>query len=112
MSKPFSILRDKMPKASREAAETKTKKMLQEMRLQDLRQALQLSQERMAELLSTKQANVSRIERRTDMFISTLRGYIEAIGGKLEIVARFPDGEIYINQFTEIEKKGKSSLYK
>lgn len=102
MSKPFSVLRNKMPKAARETAEAKTKQILKEMHLQDLRQAHQLSQERMAELLSTKQANISRIERRTDMYISTLRSYIEAMGGKLDIIARFPGSEIYINQFEGI----------
>ena len=53
----------------------------------------------MVELLCTKQANISRIERRTDMYISTLRSYIEAMGGELDIIARFPHGEIHINQF-------------
>lgn len=62
-----------------------------------------MSQERLAEILFTKQANVSRIERRTDMYISTLRSYIEAIGGQLDIVARFPDGEVHINQFEDIK---------
>jgi hypothetical protein len=43
------------------------------------------------------------MERRTDMYISTLRSYIEAMGGKLDIIARFPDGKVHINQFEEIE---------
>lgn len=72
------------------------------MPLQELRQAHQMSQERIAEILHTKQANVSRIERRTDMYISTLRSYIEAMGGQLDIVARFPNGEVHINQFEGI----------
>lgn len=62
----------------------------------------QLSQERIAEVLSTKQANISRLEQRTDMYISTLRSYIEAMGGQLDIIARFPDGEVHISQFKEI----------
>ncbi len=77
------------------------------MPLQELRQAHQMSQERMAELLHTKQANVSRIERRTDMYISTLRSYIEAMGGQLDIVARFPNGEVHINQFEDIDSENK-----
>jgi transcriptional regulator with XRE-family HTH domain len=102
MSKPFNALRKKMSKVAQQASAAKTKQMLKEMPLQELRQAHQMSQERMAELLDTKQANVSRIERRTDMYISTLRSYIEAMGGELDIVARFPDGEVHINQFEEI----------
>lgn len=104
MSKPFTTLRNKMSPAAREAAANKTKQMLKKMPLQELRQALQMSQERMANILDTKQANVSRIERRTDMYISTLRSYIEAMGGELDIVARFPDGEVHINQFEDIER--------
>lgn len=93
---------------ARKAAATKTKEMLKEMPLQELRQAHQMSQERLAELLLTKQANVSRIERRTDMYISTLRSYIEAMGGKLDIIAKFPEGEVYINQFEDIRRNFSS----
>jgi len=111
MSKPFNALRKKMSASARKTSIEKTKKMLQEMPLQELRQAHQMSQERIAEILNTKQANVSRIERRTDMYISTLRSYIEAMGGQLDIVARFPDGEIHINQFEEIESEKGASSY-
>ena len=58
----------------------------------------------MAVTLHTRQSNVSRIEKRTDMYISTLRGVIKATGGDLEIVARFPDGNVRINQFEDIEE--------
>lgn len=110
MSKPFNDLRKKMSLAAQKAATEKTKQMLKEMPLQELRQAHQMSQERLAELLSTKQANVSRMERRTDMYISTLRSYIEAMGGKLDIVARFPDGEVHINQFEDIDSDNKQDV--
>ena len=105
MTKPFNTLREKMSLPARKAAAAKKKEMIKEMPLQELRQAHQLSQERLAQLLLTKQANVSRIERRTDMYISTLRSYVEAMGGKLDIVAKCPDGEVYINQFEDIQKK-------
>ncbi|HSW70735.1 MAG TPA: XRE family transcriptional regulator [Gammaproteobacteria bacterium] len=108
MSEPFNTLRKKMPLSAQKAA-AKTKRMLKEMPLQELRQAHQISQERMAELLHTKQANVSRIERRTDMYISTLRSYIEAMGGQLDIVARFPNGEVHINQFKDIDNQEEIS---
>ena len=102
MNKSFSLLRNKMSLKAQKTALNKTKKMLAEMALQELRQARHLSQERMAKILLTKQANISRLERRTDMYISTLRSYIEAMGGHLNIVASFPEGEIYINQFEDI----------
>lgn len=105
MTKPFTMLRKKMSLPAQKAAAAKKKEMIKEMPLQELRQAHQLSQERLAELLLTKQANISRIERRTDMYISTLRSYIEAMGGKLDIIAKFPDGEVYINQFEDIHDK-------
>ncbi|MBI2354308.1 MAG: XRE family transcriptional regulator [Deltaproteobacteria bacterium] len=76
--------------------------------LQELRQARKLSQEQMAKNLHTKQSNVSRIEKRTDMYISTLRGVIKAMGGDLEIVARFPDGNVRINQFVELDEAVKA----
>ena len=55
----------------------------------------------LAALLKLKQPEISKIEHRTDMYISTLRGYIRAMGGDLEIVARFPDGEVKIANFGE-----------
>jgi len=56
---------------------------------------------KLAETLNVNQAAVSKIERRTDMYISTLRAYIRAMGGDLEIVAKFPDGEVKIVNFVE-----------
>jgi len=102
MSKSFKVLQQKMSQSAQDVAAIKTQQMLKAMPLQELRQAHQMSQERLAQLLTTKQANVSRMERRTDMYISTLRSYIEAMGGELDIVARFPDGEVHINQFEDI----------
>lgn len=59
--------------------------------LKDLRQAMQKTQVDLAASLHIGQDSVSRLEKRSDMLLSTLRGYIEAMGGKLEIVARFPN---------------------
>ncbi|MBS0290307.1 MAG: XRE family transcriptional regulator [Proteobacteria bacterium] len=103
MAKPFSNLRNKMPIKAQQAAEMKAKKLLAEMALQALRHARHLSQECIAKILGTKQANISRLEKRTDMYISTLRSYVKAMGGELDIIARFPEGEVRINQFEEIE---------
>ena len=102
MTKPFHNLRHRMSTKAQQLAQKKTQKMLKDMALQELRQARQLSQEKMAELLATKQANISRIERRTDMYISTLRSYVKAMGGELDIIVRFPEGTVHINQFKDI----------
>ena len=104
MAKSFKELRKKMSKAAQRKAYKKTQQLLAEMPLQELRQARQMSQERLAEILVTKQANISRLERRADMYISTLRDYIKAMGGELDIIARFPDGEVHINQFSDISR--------
>jgi predicted transcriptional regulator len=62
----------------------------EEATLRQLRVARERSQEEIAIKLHIKQAAVSKLERRTDMYLSTLRSYIEAMGGQLEIIARFP----------------------
>ncbi len=103
MAKPFNHLRDNMPVQAQKAAESKAKRLLAEMPLQALRHARQLSQECIAKILGTKQANISRLEQRTDMYISTLRSYIKAMGGELDIIARFPEGEISIKMLDELE---------
>lgn len=61
-------------------------------RLHELRRALRLSQQTLARKLKTDQAQISRLEQRADLLVSTLRRYVEALGGQLEIVATFPDG--------------------
>ncbi len=71
--------------------------------LRTLRAARSQSQQQIAERLGVNQAAVSKLERRADMYVSSLRDYIKAIGGELEIVARFPDRPpIRITQFAEI----------
>lgn len=75
----------------------------QEMTLQELRKVRARSQRTVSEKLHVNQAEVSKIERRTDMYISTLRSYIEAMGGRLDIIASFPDQPpVRINQFEDL----------
>ena len=59
--------------------------------LKDLRQAVQQTQEQMAAALGVRQDTISRLEKRSDMLLSTMRHYVESMGGKLELVAKFPD---------------------
>jgi DNA-binding XRE family transcriptional regulator len=63
----------------------------EELMLRDLRQAHHLTQERLAELLGVEQENVSRIERRADLLLSTLASYVAAMGGTLRLIAEFPN---------------------
>jgi len=82
----------------------------EEQTLRDLRRALHLTQERMAELLKIRQDNVSRIEQRTDLLISTLRSYIEAMGGKLQLMAQFPNRPpVELSGFASMENDGREA---
>jgi len=63
------------------------------MKLTDLRLQRGMTQAQLAELLDVSQANISRVEHEDDLYLSTLRGYVEALGGELEVTAKFPDGE-------------------
>jgi len=96
-----------MSPASQARAEAKAQAMLAEMPLNELRQARGLSQKMLAELLHVQQPSIAKIERRTDMYISTLRSHIEAMGGQLDIVARFPDGAVKITNFAELASGAK-----
>ena len=78
------------------------------MPLDALRDAKQLTQVQIAQLLKISQGAVSKVERRTDMFVSTLRNYVRAIGGDLEIRAVFPDGDVLIDQFDGTRRKEPS----
>lgn len=78
--------------ARREKVEARARELIaEEMTLRDLRKALDLTQVRMAESLGIGQDSVSRLEKRSDLLLSTLRGYVTAMGGSLDLVARFPD---------------------
>jgi transcriptional regulator with XRE-family HTH domain len=103
MAKSFKTLRGKISPKSRERSRRKAEKLMEEMPLNELRAARKLTQEKLAENLQVKQAAVSKLERRTDMYVSTLREFINAMGGELEITARFPEGSVRINQFEESE---------
>jgi hypothetical protein len=83
------------------AVEAEAARMLREMPLHELRHARSLTQQELASTLRTSQASISKLERRTDVYVSTLRRYIRGMGGELEIIARFPDGAVRLEQFSE-----------
>lgn len=103
MAKKFSELRAKMAPESQARVEAKAQELLAEMPLNELRQARGLSQKVLAEVLHVQQPSIAKMERRTDMYISTLRSHIEAMGGQLEVIARFPDGSVKISNFSDLE---------
>jgi transcriptional regulator with XRE-family HTH domain len=102
MAKNYRDLRSKMSPKARARSEAAAARILANLPLQGLRRARRLSQETLAEALNASQPEVSKIEHRTDLYISTLRRYVEAMGGALEIVARFPEGDFRITQFHEV----------
>lgn len=64
-----------------------------------------MSQKMLSEVLHVQQPAVAKMEKRTDMYISTLRRHIEAMGGQLEVIARFPDGAVQITNFADLEER-------
>jgi transcriptional regulator with XRE-family HTH domain len=82
----------------------KAKAMLKEMPLHELRRARGLSQQTLAEVLHVQQPAIAKLEKRTDMYLSTLRNHIRAMGGELEIIAHFPDGDVRIENFSSADE--------
>jgi len=110
MAKKFSELREKMSAAARVESEREFRRMIEEMPLQKLRAARELTQENLASVLHVRQSEVSKIERRTDMYISTLASYVKAMGGTLEVRAAFPNGDVVkINQFESLSVHGATA---
>lgn len=106
MTKRFSTLRAKMPAKARTRSRQRAKELIQAMPLNELRRARRITQGRLATAMQTSQSEVSKIEQRTDTYVSTLHSYIRALGGELDIVARFPDGCVRISQFGVHEPHG------
>ena len=99
----FGQLRKGMPPERRARNREATKQMLHEMALHELRQAREKTQKDVARDLHIGQPAVARLEQRADVYVSNLRRYIEALGGKLEITARFPDDtSVTITNFSEL----------
>lgn len=94
--RPFSNLTKRFPAARKSRVANKTAALETALALHDLRKTRAISQEELAEKLSVGQPAVAKLERRTDMYVSNLRRYVEALGGTLEITARFPDGTVTI----------------
>jgi transcriptional regulator with XRE-family HTH domain len=72
------------------------------MTLYQLREARNLTQVNLAKVLNINQGAVSKTEKRTDMYVSTLRNFIQAMGGQLQVKAIFPEGEVEIEQFENV----------
>ncbi len=97
-------------KRTRERAARRTQQLLDEMLVSELRQLAGKSQREIAAILGIKQPSLSKLEKQSDMQISTLRGIITALGGELEIVARFPSRSVRIKPFASTKRSRKRAV--
>jgi transcriptional regulator with XRE-family HTH domain len=107
-------LKDKMKKVGadrRRKIDARAAELIaEELSLRDLRRAYELTQQRMAEFLGVGQEGVSRLEKRSDLLISTLRSYVEAMGGRLRLIAEFPDRQpVFLSGFAEMDEAEKKA---
>jgi len=102
MAKKWETIRAKMTPERREANRLAARQLIAEMPLEEMRTARNFTQTHLASLLQITQASVSKMEKRTDMYVSTLRSFVQAMGGELEIRAIFPDGTVKIDQFANL----------
>lgn len=93
MTKSHDKLLENVEPSVRKAARAEAVELIARMSLAELRKARGQSQAKLAEAMELAQPNISQIENRPDALVSTLRQYVEALGGELEIHARFPDGQ-------------------
>ncbi|GMV03731.1 MAG: hypothetical protein AMXMBFR53_00130 [Gemmatimonadota bacterium] len=103
MARKWREIREQMSPERQARNREKTAALLLAMDLAELRDQLALTQEEVAARLQISQSNVSRLEKRRDMLVSTLRDVVEAFGGELHLVAEFPDGSVEIRQFDDEE---------
>jgi transcriptional regulator with XRE-family HTH domain len=100
MARPFKELRNRMSPEARERVDRRVHETLLEMTLQELRQRVSgLTQTQLADLMNVTQGAISQLEKRHDVLLSKLAGYVHALGGDLELIARFPDADVRITQF-------------
>ncbi|MYJ96197.1 MAG: helix-turn-helix transcriptional regulator [Proteobacteria bacterium] len=98
MANKFQSLREGISQERRDRIDAMTREMLAEMPMHALRDALRFTQQQLAEELGVKQAAISKMERRPDHLVSTLRRFIEAMGADLDLKAHFPTGSVSITE--------------
>jgi transcriptional regulator with XRE-family HTH domain len=103
-------IRKGLSSARRKKIEARAAQLLaEEMTLQELRQARKMTQVRMAKALGISQEGVSRLEKRSDLLLSTLRKTVEAMGGNLSLVAEFPDRDpVLLSGISDDERRGSA----
>ncbi|MDR6859846.1 helix-turn-helix transcriptional regulator [Variovorax guangxiensis] len=103
MARKIAELRAKMTPDAQARSAALAEGMLVEMQLQELRKSRNITQVAVADAMHVEQGAVSKLERREDMYVSTLRDYVQALGGELRMVAKFPDAEIQLHTLQEAQ---------
>ena len=96
MAKKWNNLKKKMSREAQARIDARVKETLASMPLAEIRKAIGLTQAQLAETLDMGQGSVSKIENATDMYLSTLRRFVSALGGDLVIKASFPKGREFV----------------
>lgn len=102
MAQKWKDVRRKLSPELEAEVERYVRSVAEAVSLNQLREARKLTQENLATILGINQGSVSKMEKRTDMYVSTLRSFVEAMGGQLQIRAVFPEGEVLIDQFENL----------
>jgi plasmid maintenance system antidote protein VapI len=107
MAKSFDeLVRGTTTEKTRRRAAARTPALLGELLLSEIRELAGKSQRQVADVLGIKQPSLSKLEKQSDMQISTLRRIVNALGGELEVIARFPKGTVKIEQFNQANRSG------
>ena len=108
MAKSFDeLVKRTTTRKTRAIATQRAQELLAELLLSEVRQVAGKSQQQVAQLLGMKQPSLSKLEKQTDMQISTLRKIVKALGGELEVLARFPKGTVKIDQFDPPHRRSR-----
>jgi len=104
MAKSFQLLIDSMSPESQARAEQQAQELLAQLPVEELRQAGQLSRQNLVKLWQIEPANLASLEQQMDLYLNSLRSYLVAMGGELEIRANFPHGSVEIESFASLQK--------
>lgn len=106
MANKWSDLKRSMSQQAQARVDARVKTTLSTMPLAEIRKAIGMTQAELASRLDVAQGSVSKVENAADMYLTTLRKYVEALGGELHLTARFADGrELQIEHLTEISNR-------
>jgi DNA-binding XRE family transcriptional regulator len=110
MTRNVKELRAKISPERRARIAHKTRTLRNEMALNEMREAVSLTQESLVDTLGVKHSSIPKMERRSDMYLTTLRKIIRAMAGELDIIAIMPDGPVRITQFNQPRADKKSAV--